>query len=149
MTIQERERLTREKLKHYQSIKRKIREAREDIEAGQLGGHSGEPVQTSSHSDPTANGAERLLRLAPEEEWIAAIDAALKEMRETNRDVEQIVRRHFRLDSAKGYNRKYGGRTRREIMDAQIISEPEYYSRLADGIKTVMIHAAERGLFKQ
>lgn len=148
MDIRQRERMTRERLKRYQATKKKIKEAYEDIEAGQLGSRSGDPVQSSGHSDPTARGAERLLNLAYDETWISAIDDAMRELRETNKDIEQIVRRHFRLDSAKGYNRKYNGRVRRDLMDEQAISDTEYYSRLSDGINTVMVFAAERGLFR-
>lgn len=147
-TIKERERATRDKLKHYQQIKRRIREANEDIEAGQLGSRSGDPVQTSTHSDPTARGAERLLAMLNDEEWLHAIDDALKELRTTDKEVEQIIRRHFRLDSAKGYQRKYNGRVRRDTMYDLAISESVYYERLEAGIKTVMVYAAERGLFR-
>lgn len=148
MTNKERETVTRERLKRYQYIKQKIREAYADIEGGQLGGRSsGDVVQTSTHSDPTARGADMLLKLWTDERWIAAIDGALSELRENEPAIEQIVRRHFRIDYAKGYNRRHNGRTRYDLMGRYAISEREYYDRLDDGVRVVMIYAAERGLF--
>lgn len=146
MTNHDRERITREKLRRYQLMRQKVKEANADI--GLTGMGQGSPVQTSIHSDPTAKGAEKLLSMIEDEEWIAAIDDALAELKRYSPLIEQIVRIHFRLESQQGYKRRATRRARVDLMTIQAISDSEYYNRLNSGIQTVMIHAASRGLFR-
>lgn len=149
MIPSERDKLTRNILKHYQAIKREVEEADEEAEASQYPRAGGSRVKSSNISNPSARGAEILLSVARKRAWITAIDCAMAELERYEPESALILRWHFRLDKLKGYKREYARKSRRVICEHQHISTAQYYNLLDSAISTVKFWAADAGLFKK
>lgn len=148
MTPSERDRLTRDTLKHYQRLRARVEQAEEDAESSQYTQGNTNGRVKGGVSCPIERGAEILLRVDQARKWLTAIDEAIAELERYYPDVAEIVKKHFRIDRARGYVRKYARYTRDAICESKHISIPMYYNLLDQGVDIVRFHAGEYGLFR-
>lgn len=153
MTQREREQEARRHLYRYAQDRREIEEYEQSVFGSPKHDESG--IRGSGISDPTARLgvalAEPPQRLEHKRRWIAAIDDALDELRQTDVDAHglaYICTRIYGLDGRRHKRRENRDASIKVALDCHLSVRALYY-RLGIITNVVIAHAADHGCFEE